>query len=94
MTAYEQRDWHDSACGGGTWASFDGAEIVVPCDCEMPAMFRSAFADGLAEAKRRLSLVGMHDGKCPEPRKPCTCGLDKAIDTDDPTPWNEPAIEP
>lgn len=35
---------------------------------------------GLDEAKRRLSLAGMHDGNCPEPRRPCTCGLNAAID--------------
>lgn len=43
---------------------------------------RLAFEDGLREAKRRLSVAGMHDGKCPEPKRPCTCGLDEAIDTE------------
>ena len=94
MSIHDPFDWHDSICAGGTWTGFDGADVTEPCDCGMPEMFRSAFADGLREAKRRLSLIGMHDGKCPEPRKPCTCGLDAAIDNPDPIPWNEPAIEP
>ena len=35
--------------------------------------------DGLVEAMRRLSAAGMHDARCPEPRRSCTCGLDAAI---------------
>jgi hypothetical protein len=95
MTA--KYDWHDSTCGQWEGETFGGERIALPCDCGMPELFRSAFADGeragLAEAKRRLSLVGMHDGKCPEPDKRCTCGLNNAIDTPDPTPWYEPRIE-
>jgi len=49
---------------------------------------------GLAEAKRRLSVAGLHDGRCPEPDKPCTCGIDAAIDDPNREPWYKPEIEP
>ena len=93
MTRQEEGryDWHDSSCGGGTWDGFDGLPVTLPCDCGMPDLFRQAFADGLREAKRRLSLAGMHDGKCPEPKKPCNCGLDAALT--DPTPATEERSE-
>ena len=86
-------DWHDSSCGGSETSGFDGKPLTLPCDCEMPRLFAAAFRDGLAEAKRRLSVVGMHSGNCQEPDKPCTCGLDAAIDNPNPVPWNKPEIE-
>lgn len=42
--------------------------------------FDQGFEAGLTEAKRRLGLGGFHDGRCPEPDRPCTCGIDLAID--------------
>lgn len=97
MTTLPERgryDWHDSECAGGEWTGFGGEPVVEPCNCEMPRLFAAAFRDGMEEAKRRLSVGGMHDGKCPEPTKPCTCGLDAAIDSPAPVPWNTPEIEP
>lgn len=35
--------------------------------------------DGLVEAMRRLSAAGLHDARCPEPNRSCTCGIDAAI---------------
>lgn len=43
--------------------------------------YAEGFTAGLEEAKRRLRLTGLHDGRCPEPNAPCNCGLDAAIDT-------------
>lgn len=88
MTEY---DWHDSACDKGESIGFGGDPMSWPCNCEMPRLLRVAFDDGLAEAKRRLSAVGMHDGKCPEPRRRCTCGIDDAVDGKSP---EMAAIEP
>jgi len=72
------------------------ATVFAPAEGERIGSARpetDVFAPGLAEAKRRLSLGGMHDGKCPEPDAPCTCGLDAAIDNPNPEPWYKPAIE-
>lgn len=53
--------------------------------CEVVRSASDVLGPGLREAKRRLSAAGMHDGKCPEPRRPCTCGVDDAIDARPPT---------
>lgn len=41
--------------------------------------YRAGRSDGLVEAMRRLSAAGLHDARCPEPRRACTCGIDAAI---------------
>ena len=58
----------------------------VGCANSMAMAFESGFRAGIMEAKNRLSRAGMHDGKCPEPKEPCTCGLDAAIDGEGFTP--------